>query len=253
MSDFFLPGYYDNALYRIEKGIKRLKANSMGFREVMDFCADFRMIGICSILLTAGTAEYLKSLCQSAKAFVYFLENKGIEDIVLSQCRPLFDSIACGRTDLVEKMASMLACSFNKDYEYIEDYYYYKYVLQLSCGANDALCSSIVREYEEKLEDGEDANFRICKGLDLRDEDCFFKGMRDFLGIYEQRFRVELEAEVISQDLAATEGKLSIEAISLLRLAESRGLNVEEDYLFAPGLARKAGRGIHVDGDWMSI
>jgi len=103
----------------------------------------------------------------------------------------------------------------------------------------EAKRSAIIERYEQVLDGAHDVHFELCKAFFYNDNKSFGAAISEFLIEREERYRSLVSRESIPEEEAATEGFFSVEGLALVRLAEIKGFETQENYLFIPSVARK--------------
>lgn len=240
MSTHYLPIYAQNAEYRIFDMEESFSLRKLGLADALDFCSNFRILAIAKLFLEHKTEEFALTLHRSATAFTYFLEQCPAKDNITSQMPPFFDAIASGDQNCAVAIARLACVNWNKEYEYEEDFLYMRLLMDhFILGQKLSEDDPPMLRYIELSNGQGDARHDIFLAILNSDSDGFEKAIGSFLLKEKDRFERFLKVGAILPEQAATEGNLSIEGLALVKLAEMKGLHVENDYLFIPSSVRK--------------
>lgn len=153
---------------------------------------------------------------------------------------PLCDALASGDDALAQDIARLSADTPVKGHEFEEDFLYARLLGLLATG-DDALPGRAqpLLEALERLMDGQDfPRLAMCRALLAREQEGFDGALQALLEERDWQFQEKARSFKPRDEETETEPFIFVEGLALLRLAERRGLAVQADYLFLPGLAR---------------
>jgi hypothetical protein len=87
------------------------------------------------------------------------------------------------------------------------------------------------------LEGAPDARLDVSRALFTRDSNAFDQAVQEYLESVKRHYARLEQKELLLDEEIATEGKVSIEGLALVTLAQRLGLTTRPDYLFVPSLA----------------
>ncbi|HYO56132.1 Imm49 family immunity protein [Archangium sp.] len=157
-----------------------------------------------------------------------------------SHIAPLCDAIASGAEALARDIAALSATTWLWRDEFEDDFHYGCLLgwLVSSDGASapeaESLLDSLIRS------SGDDAapRVRLCRALLKREPRVFDEALRELLEARASSFRNKVGSLGARDAHFETERHVFVEGLALLRLAELRGISVEEEYPLLPGLVR---------------
>ncbi|MCI0640691.1 MAG: immunity 49 family protein [Gemmataceae bacterium] len=235
-----LPIIIENAEFELDVLLSTVVDGRASHHEVLVFCHDFRLRGICSLFLDGVPEQLHNDLQRSGRAFLHFLRSADEAKKITSKAEPFFDAIACKDLDGAAEIAHLSRHTWNKEEEYEDDFLYVHFLIMLFfLKATDDELRSILKRYVEVLEGGEDIRLDICSALLEKNEEQFDAALSALLAERQNRVRERVLKDTILEEEAVTVGRFSIEGLALLNLAEIRGLATGEEYPLVPSVARR--------------
>ncbi|MFP2930384.1 Imm49 family immunity protein [Pyxidicoccus sp. 3LG] len=237
MTSEFLPVFVRNALASSRMLLPRLQQGAASLEDTLACCQHLRIAGIGAFFLTGDPGALHGPLAQSGQAFATFLGQA--EDGVkrTSRSLPFFDALAAGDDTTAATEARLSRHTWAEGEEYEEDFLFVEFLMQsFFLGASRETGERLLGRYEQVLQGAEDIRLPLCRALFERDSAEFDTALSTFLA--ERADGYEQRSEGEPPEVLATEALLSVEGLGLVRLAERWGLQVEEDYLHVPSLAR---------------
>ncbi len=237
----YLPVVKENANEDIAELLPKAVQGKLGRRDMLFFCQIHRIAGIAALFLDGDAEVFLHRLQQSGGAFCNFLKREPEEQKVTSQAAPFFDAIAALDLACAREIALNARATWNPQEEYEDDFLYVYFLMtQFFLKGTPAEGQALLDRYDTLLAGDDDPRFQLCQAFFKNDPPGFEAAMHSFLEREKERYRKLIRGEVIAQESAATEAKLNVEGLVLLRLAQQRGFPVQKNYLFIPSVARKA-------------
>ncbi|MBE4748076.1 immunity 49 family protein [Corallococcus sp. ZKHCc1 1396] len=238
MASKFLSVFIDNALGENEELLPAFLAGRGGMKEALRFSQNFRIAGIGSLLMSGSPAHFHECLHASARAFAHFARSSPGANLT-SRSQPFFDAVACGDTEAARVIARLAprACDRNREYE--EDFLFVRFLMDhcfLDMDWRDGKAQ--LERYEEVLAGSLDVRLDVCQALAAAADGARFdEALTRMMEARELRFQRLGEKETVAEEVLATEGYVSVEGLALVRLAVSKGLHPQEDFLFIPSVA----------------
>ncbi|MCY1034029.1 Imm49 family immunity protein [Corallococcus sp. BB11-1] len=236
----FLPVFVHNALGDAAELLPAVRAGTISWRKMMEFCQHLRLAGIGSLFLEGTSEGLLLRLFQSGRAFGHYLTHAVDAPIRTSQCAPFFDAVAADDVEGATLVARHARRAWVQGEEYAEDFYFVELLMQhFFLGAEPHQCEGLLARYEQALKGAEDARWGICKALLESDGKAFGESLSLFLSERADHFQRQVRKDRLAPELAVTVAHFCVEGLALVRLAERKGLPTEEDYLHVPSIARE--------------
>jgi hypothetical protein len=236
----YLPVIMSNAVLDAAEMLPKVINGDVTLREMLSFCQHYRIKGIC-LLFLEGTPETLyMELHNSAHAFLYFLKNKDDADKATSMAAPFFDALAANDLQCAREIAQNSRQTWNNEEEYEDDFLYVFFLMKhFFLNGQNFECKALLDRFESVLEGASDVKFDLCRAFLDNEETAFEEALVRFLEQWGERYKWLISRDAIPQEVAATEANLNVEGLALLRLAETKGFETQENYLFIPSVARK--------------
>lgn len=208
-----------------------------------------RAAGIARLLTEADGAAFRQCLVRSAEARLQLLQwatgarRPFNRFTATSQHGPLCDALAAGADALARDIARLASDTPVKGYEDEEDFLHGRLLGLL------ALDEDVVAGKVEPLLDalervlGGNVTPRLAMGRALmtRRQEDFDAALDALLAEHASTHDARARAMSVEDESSLTERHVSVEGLALLRLAHGRGLTVQAEYIFLPGLARAPG------------
>lgn len=251
MSSRFLPAFIANASYVVADLMPAVQARTVSFRDILEFCRQYRRRGIARFLESGDTGLLMQDLQRSGAAFAAYLEWADGQSRIASKANAFYDAIASGDAQAAAKIGRLTATTPSPDYEYEDDFLYIRFLMgRFFLNANAAELSASAQRYESVLAGIDDPRYEICQSfLGLRPEQ-FEAGFEELLSQREERYAAGIDAEEIIEEDWATEGQIFVEGMALLRLARSVAFPVQKEYLFIPSLAFRRASISYASSTW---
>jgi hypothetical protein len=235
----FLPVFRKNALYENSRKIPAVRAGNASATEVVELCRNYRMAGICSLLMSASAPEFHHFLRKSA-AVLEFCTSRGTPAFTrVRALPPLLDALCCGELEVAESFARKSGATWDSSSEYEEEFLYADFLCShFFLPSDEARDGGLVDRYAGLVGAGEEPRLVIVQAFLGNDEALFEQGLDSLLAARAARYRRLVDKGAIPRWDAATEGCVSIEGLALVALAERKGFNTRRDYPTVPSLAR---------------
>lgn len=238
MSSRELPIVRANADFQLAQMVPVLAAGEARRGWFAIVCRAFRRRGISSLFLEGAPRMLLADLQRSGAAFVEFLKGAADADKITSQSPPFFDAVACEDWATAREIARYSRPTWNVAEEYEDDFLYVWFLLKaFFLDSYEAELSTLLAQYEAVLEGAADLRLDVCRALSRQDAAGFEAALDALLVRHRDRYQQARDEDRMTEEEWATDGQLSVEALALIRLAERRGLPVQNGYRFVPSLA----------------
>lgn len=252
MASKFLPVIIKNAILENTLLAPKLLSGPPSVKRVLAFCGNYRMAAIGSLLLTGRSQHFFLFLPQSGRAFAHFLTHAEALSPRLSQCAPFFDAVGAGDFEGAADIARRSRRTWAQGEEYEEDFLFPYFLMQhFFLDAPATACESLLARYEQALQGAEDLRLEVCRALLAGDSDAFNAALTQYLCEHKDVLDKRSRESVVPEEEKAAGMNVSIEGLALVRLAERKGLETEEEYLLIPSIAREAPRAAVAPEAWM--
>ncbi len=220
---------------------------SKGFERddfLFDITVYHRLLAILSLLMDADQDSYIEKMCKSGYSRLYFLRDfapiNSVDPSYLCVSKDIgfTASLAVGHFQLAKSIGEFSSKGHNPLIEYEEDFLFPRFMqLIINPDSSVSELKSLLLRWEEILQGDKSEELAVCKALLDKDAgefaDCF-----DSL-IIARQLRMDAWKRKASFDEAmyAAEGNVYIDGICVLRIAEMRGIRVNDEYPLIPRLA----------------
>ncbi|CAM3550143.1 immunity 49 family protein [Corallococcus sp. ZKHCc1 1396] len=251
LGSVFLPAFRKNALAANTRLLPRILEGEAGAAEVQDFCRNYRVAAICSLLLAASAEDFHRFLRKSAAAFAFYSARKSPAFTLPRALAPAMDALACGDFEAAATIFQQVGDTWDPGTEYEEDFLYARFLGAHFFGAPDpARDAGWVDRYAELVGTRDDARLSVLRAFLAGDAERFEQGLEQLLSERARRYQRLAAKQAIPLWESSTEGYISIEGLALLALAERKGLHTRTDYLHVPALVRLPATRTGTRADW---
>jgi hypothetical protein len=129
--------------------------------------------------------------------------------------------------------------SFRRDIEYEEDVLYFRFLFELLFleGTPDS-CARLLSDHARVVGKEPDPRLEMGHALLERDAERFAAALEGLIERQQALVTRQAERDGLPDERLSTEGKVFIEGLAMLRVAERFGMPTEKDYPSIPSLAR---------------
>jgi len=228
-------------------------AAPLTYQLLLRMCRGARMAGCYALLMDGDARAFSRSLQVSGRAFAHFLPQIPAEQRITSRAAPFLDALACGDGDGAAAIARGLTAPWARDAEYEEDFLFFRFLFALLGGpAGEEGAPALLATYEKVIEGADDARLDAAWALLKRDSDGFEQALGRLIARHRSYYsRMAAEAALPETDLLS-EGKIFVEGLALVRLAENRGLMLSDHYPLIPSLVRPNLAATFAGDEWLT-
>jgi hypothetical protein len=237
----------ENYTYQLRQALAAVDARSASGEDLATIALSYRILGICALLREADAERFATLLCKAGQARLQLLQVAGTGQRLPPALQAasgdvgLGAALAAGDFATAARIAALSPSTHVDGFEDEEDFLFFHFLHQLlrTPVEEDALRRTLDR-WTRVVDDEPTPYLSICQALLDADEAAFLAALEEVLEARKdslRRYRRQLDFD---RELHATEGKVYVNGLALVRLAESRGLSVPERYELLPRLARAA-------------
>lgn len=214
-----------------------------------DLAGQFEALGLCHLLESADVDELRTNLVRSAHSRRYFLRRSHMEGndrdrhLALSRTRSFLDAVVAGDLALARQIADASVEVWNPAWEYEDDHCFFL-LLHRIAQHGGAFPSPDVPElmgrFERSLEGAKSARYDACRALVARDSESFREALSTLLEEEAARNDEERDSAAVHEGdlLYWPRSYVSVEGLTLLKLADLTGMRIKMDHPLCPELAR---------------
>lgn len=240
MSSEFLSSYIGNAADDIRLYSKKLRQ-----RATYEFASEtsfyYRQRGSCHFFYTGEVNLFFDCMHKGAGSYLYFLINGEEADKRTADNDAFFDAINAGLWDCAKLMAVNSRTTCNFDYEYEDDFlysYFLTYFFFLENHNDRTTSTQLLKQYEKILDGQTDSRFLLCTAFLENNNNDFLEHFEQFLSDRQQNIETMIEREVIGEEVWSWSRYFSNEGLALLKLAETLGFRLDNNYSQIPEILR---------------
>lgn len=236
----------ENQRFQVRHALEEIRGGQ-GPQEVAFFSLMFgyRLLAICAMLEDADVDGFAALLAKSGFARLEFLNRAAPgqripEKFVCGSKNLGFSSaLAAGDLGTAVAIARLSPRGHFEGVEYEDDFLFFHFLHSMVSDPKDEdTLRRILARWEEVLDGGPSSSRAVCEALlggDGKDFDAAFEG---FVGGRKKDLEIWKESLTYDAGLDATEGKIFVEGLAVLRLAEIKGVPTQREYDLVPDLAR---------------
>ncbi|MGH0034604.1 MAG: Imm49 family immunity protein [Myxococcota bacterium] len=205
----------------------------------------WRVLALCHLLQTADGAGFQDRLRRSAQARLAFLGavRDGLEApprfVCASKDVSFTAALAGGDLELARRIAELSRPSRADGVEYEDDFLYIHVLQRLAVDPEAGEeHEALLARWEEVLEGAASGPLDACRGLVVREDEAFAEGIESLVRWRQACLESYRDQVSFDPELFATEGRVDVEGLAVLRLAEERGLSTRPEYPLLPSVAR---------------
>jgi hypothetical protein len=211
----------------------------------LELSAKLRCLAICVLLAKTDSDTFHHNLIRSGIARIIYLRrcrNKGFErdhHCVSGRYEAFLDVVAASEFSKAKEIADLTPPTFQHPREDEDDFCYAQILHRLSSGrALEAEFLPLLARFDESLASEPSVRLALCNALVFRDQGKFDEAFNGLLTERQLKIENRRKRGQVEDPGIVAERYVYIEGLAMLRLAESRGLKTEPEYLFCPSTAR---------------
>ncbi|MFE8605117.1 hypothetical protein [Archangium violaceum] len=206
----------------------------------------YRVLGVCVLLQDANVEGFAAHLAKAGQARLSLLEHasraqlpRAPEDILASDNVGFSDALAAGDLKLARAIALLSPQLHATGLEYEEDFLFSRF-LHLWTGEprNEKDVRLLMERWEQIVDTGADLRLDVCQSLYTRNADRLADSIQALIEERKHELHAYRKQLDFDPEVAATTGKIYIDGLALLRLAEVEGIPSLPAYELLPTLAR---------------
>jgi hypothetical protein len=260
LSSRYLEFARDNSAYLLRQVQEEIAAGQAEADAFFIAGVMHRQLGLCALLEDADVPAAARGLALAGQARLDLLQRirKGMAVPAKIRCtsKDVFfpASLAAGDLDTAKQIASLSEPARLEEVEYEEDFAFARFLhLRLIAPADQPALEALLAKWEAALEGDPSGYLEACKALLPGADPADFQPA--FLALIEHR-QGELAAYAkgpgANQEMLVTEGKVFVEGLAVLRLAELSRIPTQPRYPLIPPLSRiPLGGALPQPGDWL--
>jgi hypothetical protein len=205
-------------------------------------CADYRRMGIASLLISGDPRDFYAYLSKSARALVHFAEGADADERITSKGVAFLDAVASRDDEAARRLAAAFPRTAHPTREYEEDFLHVRTLMDLYTGADPSTIAGLLAAWQKLADANPDPRLDVCKAIAARDQGAFDDALAAAIQGMQAETEKRRERDQLKGDDAATTAVVSVDVLCWIELAERAGLDVQREYPLAPSLARRFAR-----------
>lgn len=207
----------------------------------------YEALGIVELLVDANTKDFYNHLIRSAQTRRWLFSHIDLEKrlpdkfVKASRVRPFLAAITANQFDLARDIARLSSSIWKPDWEYEDDFLYahflHKYMLHNS--ANEL--KVILSDFEGVLEGQESTKLKLCNLLvnpDGSAAETIFEELIAEREVHIENLKIHSAYWDGGDAVIMPNTLVYIEGLAWLKLLESVGIRLNDEYRFCPSLVR---------------
>lgn len=209
-------------------------------------CQEHRNLAALKIQLYADKAQFTEHLRASVAIWLKFCQSIAAgqqyqaESFCGTRFYPLFDALALGDVNKATEIANFYPDQWHPDWEYEEDYLYYKFICQYLLRLkqrNTSDLDELLQRWKVVVENNTGNDFSVCTGLLNSDRDEFMSGLLGLIEEREQKFEDWRETASYIPEVEYCNRYVYVNGLGLLSLASLSNMRINETILTLPDIA----------------
>lgn len=227
-------------------GLRRaeLRKGKVEPKQVLELSRMYRHLG-CGLLLLEGDADsFFSNLHRAADLYLQLLERKtrkrDLDPYYMARGRaePLLDALATGNVDLARRIDALARTDFREGMEYEEDFWFFTLLPKLaSSRTTPPELPAGLEQLKESLRGIRYPRYDALRALSEGDTKSFDKALKALVAAWSGETRRKNRTELGNPYSLATEGRVFVEGIALIRVARARGLQPRTTHRLIPEAA----------------
>ncbi|WP_434385336.1 Imm49 family immunity protein [Melittangium boletus] len=250
----------ENYTYQLRGMLERAQAGDTSPEMLAGVAFSYRILGTCALLRRLDTEQFARLLRMSGLVRLQMLVHASPE--ALGSLRVLTVShdvgfcaaLAAGDLDTATRIAEHSRASYNDAWEHEEDFLFFRFLQQLLLVPDDlAVFRRMLERWLQVVEGEPTVYFTVCRALMDADQNAFVMALEELVETRKDNLRKYRRQLDFDREIDATEGKVYINGLALVRLSQSRGFIVPERLELLPRYARTATCGALQDDAWLRL
>ncbi|QSQ26647.1 immunity 49 family protein [Pyxidicoccus parkwayensis] len=231
----------ENFTYQLQRALARVARGEGTGDTLASIAMAYRVLAICALLRNADSERFARLLCKSGQVRLHLLERVPlglkVPAPVLAVSNDVGFCAALAGGDLVTatKIAAHSPRARFEGWEDEEDFLFFHFLQQLLRAPSEADPLLRLLDRWNQVVDGDVTPFfSVCQALLGSDAYRFSTALGEMVEARKDNLRKYRKQLDFDPELHATEGKVYLNGLALIRLAESRGIPACERYELLP-------------------
>ncbi|WNG33320.1 hypothetical protein F0U61_06590 [Archangium violaceum] len=247
----------ENYTFQLRRALEAVEDGDATTETLATIAFSYRVLGICALLRHLDAEQFAKLLRKSGLARLQLLRQATPENpvpprlLAISHDVGFCAALAAGDLNTATRIAERSPDTYVDGWEHEEDFLFFHFLQQLLHAPDDTAARHRTMERWTQVVEGEPTvYFTVCRTLLDADEAAFSMALEELIETRKESLRKYRQQLDFDQELDATEGKVYINGLALVRMAQSRGLTVPERLELIPRQARVAACEVLPEDAW---
>lgn len=237
----------ENYGYQLQRALEAVEEGDANAEDLATITFSYRILGICALLRDMDGESFTQSLRKSGLARLHLLKQRSTQAplpnhvLAISKDTGFIAALAAGDLDTATRIAEHSPGAFIDGIEYEEDFLFFHFQQRLlSTPTKQVELQGILDRWTRVVEGEPTAYLAVCQALLEQNEVSFCSALDAVLETRKEQLRMYGKQLDFDRELGATEGKVYLNGLALVRLAQSLKLAVPERPELIPRQAREA-------------
>ena len=249
----------ENYGYQLQRALEAVEQGDAIAEDLATIAFSHRLLGICALLRDMDGEQFARRLRKSGLARLQLLRQATAETqppgqvLAISKDTGFVAALAAGDLDTATRIAERSPDTFLEGVEYEEEFLFFHYQQRLLRTPRDeAALRGILDRWTRVVAGEPSVHLAVCQALLDANEAAFCSTLGEVLETRKESLRKYRKQLDFDRELDATEGKVYLNGLALVRLAQSRGIAIPERLELIPRLAREASCPALPEDSWLS-
>lgn len=237
----------ENYGYQLQRALEAVEEGDATAEDLATVVFSYRILGICALLRDMEGEQFARLLRKSGLARLQLLRQVAAQPhppgtvLAISKDTGFVAALAAGALDTATRIAERSPDTFLEGVEYEEEFLFFHFQQRLLRTPRDeAALGSILDRWTRVVAGEPSVYIDVCQALLEANEAAFCSALGEVLETRSESLRKYRKQLDFDRELDATEGKVYLNGLALVRLAQSRGIAAPERLEMIPRLAREA-------------
>lgn len=210
---------------------------------VRQLCDDFEVLAVASLLVDGKPQSFFTNLCRAAANWARYLEYRDARQwpkAPVVHTAPMVGAMVAGQWGLATALAQTASSGERRATDYEDEYQYARLLIELAkCrGRRTAEVASLLAAVVGADQGLFAPKLAVVEALLAAEAGEIRERFADAVSHYDQQVEEQSKMLTIDQRKLEPRKYLWLEGLAFLRLAELNGIEIADNYLYCPPLAR---------------
>lgn len=249
----------DNTRHELRTLLSKIGSGPGSPNQLFNVAHAHRVLGLCALLGSVDVERFRAHLTRSGLARVHFLRavREGLEtdDIFLCTSKSIAfaAAVAAGDQPTAREIAELSPHEHFQELEYEDDFLFYHFLHRSVAGDDRSALTSIVERWAEVLDGAASGYHAACVGLAEGSPESFAEGFEALIDERHEELAEYRESITFDRVLFSAEGKVFVEGLAVLRIADQMDIPTADAYPLIPSVGRLPQSATPIQTDWRQI